>query len=65
MLNQAGASLTREDEGVSARPAAPLGASDKVIHTGDSAWNFFMLLGHYLGRPLACQIYWRCKPETG
>ena len=51
MLNQAGASLTREDEGVSARPAAPLGASDKVIHTGDSAWNFFMLLGHYLGRP--------------
>lgn len=51
MLNQAGASMTREDEGVSARPAAPLGASDKVIHTGDSAWNFFMLLGHYLGRP--------------
>lgn len=51
MLNQAGASLTREDEGVSARPAAPLGAADKVIHTGDSAWNFFMLLGHYLGRP--------------
>ena len=51
MLNQAGASLTREDEGVSARPAAPLGAADKVLHTGDSAWNFFMLLGHYLGRP--------------
>ena len=51
MLNQAGASLTREDDGVSARPAAPLGAADKVIHTGDSAWNFFMLLGHYLGRP--------------
>ena len=51
MLNQAGASLTREDEGVTARPAAPLTAPDKVIHTGDSAWNFFMLLGHYLGRP--------------
>jgi len=51
MLNQAGASLTREDEGVIARPAAPLAAPDKVIHTGDSAWNFFMLLGHYLGRP--------------
>ena len=51
MLNQAGASLTREDEGVCARPAAPIGAADKVLHTGDSAWNFFMLLGHYLGRP--------------
>ena len=51
MLNQAGAALNREDEGVSARPAAPLAAPDKVLHTGDSAWNFFMLLGHYLGRP--------------
>ena len=56
MLNQAGASLTREDEGVSARPAAPLGAADKVIHTGDSAWNFFMLLGHYLGRPSRAKV---------
>ena len=51
MLNQAGASISREDDGVTARAAAPLGALDKVIHTGDSAWNFFMLLGHYLGRP--------------
>lgn len=51
MLNQAGAALTREDDGVTARQAAPLGAPDKVLHAGDSAWNFFLLLGHYLGRP--------------
>nr|WP_015939136.1 hypothetical protein [uncultured Desulfovibrio sp.] len=51
MLNQAGAALTREDEGVTARPAVPLGAPDKVLYVGDSAWNFFLLLGHYLGRP--------------
>ncbi len=51
MLNQAGASLTREDDGVTARPAVPLGAPDKVLYVGDSAWNFYLLLGHYLGRP--------------
>ena len=36
---------------MTAREAAPLGAPDKVLHVGDSAWNFFLLLGHYLGRP--------------
>lgn len=51
MLCQAGAALTREDDGVTARQTAPLAAPDKVIHVGDSAWNFFLLLGHYLGRP--------------
>ena len=50
-LNQLGAALTREEDGVTAREAAPLGAPDKVLHVGDSAWNFFLLLGHYLGRP--------------
>jgi 5-enolpyruvylshikimate-3-phosphate synthase len=50
-LNQAGASLTREDDGVTARKTDPLGAPDKVLHVGDSAWNFFLLLAHYLGRP--------------
>lgn len=51
MLCQAGAALTREGDGVIARQTAPLAAPDKVIHVGDSAWNFFLLLGHYLGRP--------------
>ena len=50
-LNQLGAALTREEDGVTAREAAPLGAPDKVLHVGDSAWNFFLLLGYYLGRP--------------
>ena len=51
MLIQVGASLTREDDGVTARPAVPLAAPDKVFYVGDSAWNFYLLLGHYLGRP--------------
>lgn len=51
MFNQLGASLTRENDGVSALPAAPLTAPDKVVHVGGSAWNFYLALGHYLGRP--------------
>ncbi|GHU92065.1 hypothetical protein AGMMS49925_09260 [Deltaproteobacteria bacterium] len=51
VLNQAGAALTRKDDGVSAREAAPLGVPDRTLHVGDSAWNLYMLLGHYLGRP--------------
>lgn len=51
MLIQVGASLTREDDGVTARPAVALAAPDKVFYVGDSAWNFYLLLGHYLGRP--------------
>ncbi len=50
-LNQLGAGLTREECGVAARETSPAGAPDKVLHVGDSAWNFFLLLGHYLGRP--------------
>lgn len=51
MLNQLGAALTRENDGVSVMSAAPLGAPDKVVHVGCSAWNFYLILGHYLGRP--------------
>ncbi|MGE9985971.1 3-phosphoshikimate 1-carboxyvinyltransferase [Desulfovibrio sp. SGI.169] len=50
-LNQLGAALNREEDGVTARETTPAGAPDKVLHVGDSAWNFFLLLGHYLGRP--------------
>ena len=51
MLNQLGAALTRENDGVSVMTAAPLAAPDKVVHVGCSAWNFYLALGHYLGRP--------------
>ncbi|MBQ9407387.1 MAG: 3-phosphoshikimate 1-carboxyvinyltransferase [Desulfovibrio sp.] len=51
MLNEAGARLTRDGDSVLARPSAPLAAADRVLHVGDSAWNFYLLLGHYLGRP--------------
>ncbi|WP_165175156.1 3-phosphoshikimate 1-carboxyvinyltransferase [Desulfovibrio sp. ZJ369] len=56
MLNQLGAGLNREEDGVTAHETAPVGAPDKVLYAGDSAWNFFLLLGHYLGRPSRAKI---------
>lgn len=51
LLNQMGAALNREDSGVTAAEAAPMTAPDKVLHVGDSAWNFYLALAFYLGRP--------------
>lgn len=51
MLNQAGANLTREDGCVTARESTPLAAPDKPLHTGDSPWNFYLMLAHYLWHP--------------
>ncbi len=51
MLTQAGAVLIHDTQEVSAACAAPMGTPDIVLHVGDNAWNFFMVLGHYLGRP--------------
>lgn len=56
MLNQLGAGLNREEDGVTAHETTPAGAPDKVLYAGDSAWNFFLLLGHYLGRPSRAKI---------
>lgn len=43
--------LNREGDCISIHPAPPTGAPDKVLHIGGSAWNFYLLLGQYLGRP--------------
>lgn len=51
LFNQMGAALTREDSSVSAAASAPMGTPDKVLHAGDSAWNFYLALAFYLGRP--------------
>lgn len=51
LFNQMGAALTREDGSVAASAAAPMTAPDKVLHVGDSAWNFYLALAFYLGRP--------------
>ncbi len=51
MLTQAGAVLVHDTQEVSAACATPMGTPDIVLHVGDNAWNFFMVLGHYLGRP--------------
>ncbi|MDR2055612.1 MAG: 3-phosphoshikimate 1-carboxyvinyltransferase [Desulfovibrio sp.] len=51
MLNQAGANLIQKDGRITAREAKALEAPDKALHVGDSAWNFHLILAHYLGRP--------------
>lgn len=51
-LDQLGAALNR-DEGsrIAGRRHTPAGSPDKVLHMGASAWNFYLVLAHYLGRP--------------
>ncbi len=49
-LNQLGASLTREDEAILVRGGEPATRPDKVIHLGDSEFNFYLFIAHYLGR---------------
>ncbi|MDR2744327.1 MAG: 3-phosphoshikimate 1-carboxyvinyltransferase [Desulfovibrio sp.] len=51
MLNQAGANLSWKDGGITALETETLGTPDKALHVGDSAWNFYLILAHYLGRP--------------
>jgi 5-enolpyruvylshikimate-3-phosphate synthase len=51
MLNQAGASLVWKDGRIEAGEAKTLGTPDRSLHVGDSAWNFYLILAHYLGRP--------------
>lgn len=51
MLDHAGASVFRDGGGFCTRPASPLAAPDKVLHVGESVWNLYLLLAHYLGRP--------------
>ncbi|MDR1660284.1 MAG: 3-phosphoshikimate 1-carboxyvinyltransferase [Desulfovibrio sp.] len=51
MLNQAGASLVWKDGLITAGEAKTLGTPDRALHVGDSAWNFYLILAHYLGRP--------------
>ena len=51
-FNQAGGQLAwQEDGSVLARSGVPLPLPDKVIFAGDDSLNFYLLLGHYLGRP--------------
>lgn len=51
LLNQLGAHANRDDGAVHVAAGTPLGTPDKVLHVGDSSWNFYLALGHYLGRP--------------
>lgn len=50
-LDQAGAAITREEDAVIVREFAPLERPDKVIHVGDSKYNLFLLIAHYIGAP--------------
>ncbi|MDR3320454.1 MAG: 3-phosphoshikimate 1-carboxyvinyltransferase [Desulfovibrio sp.] len=51
MLTQAGANLTRENGRITVHESTPLGVPDKGLHAGDSVWNFYLIIAHYLGRP--------------
>jgi 5-enolpyruvylshikimate-3-phosphate synthase len=51
MLNQAGADLTWDGERITANGTTPLDTPDKSLHVGDSSWNFFLILAHYLWQP--------------
>lgn len=50
-LNRLGASAARNDKALFTRQRPPMPAPDKVIYVGDDAYNFYLLLAHYLGRP--------------
>ena len=52
LLNQLGAHANRDDGAVHVAAGTPLGTPDKVLHVGDSSWNFYLALGHYLGNCL-------------
>lgn len=49
-LVQMGGAITREDNAIVVRPSEPLGAPDKVLHTGPDELNFYLFVAHYLGR---------------
>lgn len=48
-LDQLGGAVAREDDALACRPFQPLGRPDKIIHAGDSPFNFYLILAHYLG----------------
>lgn len=50
-LGQMGGAITREPGKIFCRAAQPLQAPDKVLHLGDSFYNLYLVLAHYLGRP--------------
>lgn len=49
-LVQMGGAITREDNAVVVRLFEPLGAPDKVLHTGPDEFNFYLFVAHYLGK---------------
>lgn len=55
-LAQMGGAITREDNAIIVRKDAILATPDKVIHVGESAFNFYIFLAHYLGRHSHCKM---------
>lgn len=52
MFNQFGCALHRDDGDVlSASTSTPAATPDKILHVGDSAFNFYLAVALYLGRP--------------
>ncbi|MDE5832626.1 MAG: 3-phosphoshikimate 1-carboxyvinyltransferase [Desulfovibrio sp.] len=55
-LTQMGAAVTREENAAVCRGLSPMGYPDKVLFAGDSAYNFYLILAHYIGRHSHCKI---------
>ena len=55
-LAQMGGAITREDDALICRRASPLGCPDKALFAGNSEFNFYLILAHYLGRHSRCKI---------
>lgn len=55
-LVQMGAALSREEENIIARSAAPLGTPDKVLHAGSDVFILYLIIAHYAARPSRVKI---------
>lgn len=49
-MAQIGAAITREDDAIITRQAPPMPTPDKVIHVGESEFNLYLFVAHYVGR---------------
>ncbi len=62
MFNQCATSLAWDDDGtLRAREGGGLSLPDKVIHVGDDALNFYLLLAHYIGKPTRAKFIGESK----
>lgn len=55
-FGQMGARIHRDNGRLEIVPGTPMGTPDRVLYAGESEFNFFLFLAHYLGRPSRVKI---------